>query len=301
MQWIPSPSDAASLKVRRPYHLRRTLECGQAFRWTATDGEAVGVVARRVWRVRQVPGWLHAQDGELSAGWINTTDLSVDLEGLPGLWRHLGANEPLRRVERTLARDPLLCRVLPHTSGIALMRQDPWECLLSFVISQFNNIPKIRMTIERLSSTFGQPLGNRQFGFPEPERLAEASMRSLRTCILGYRAGYVRAVARAVADRTIDLAAVQSMPVMRAREALLVLPGVGEKVAECVLLFGLGHSEAFPVDVWIRRAVERFYLRGRRASPRIIREWASERFGPLAGYANQHLFAAARTSVLTSV
>jgi N-glycosylase/DNA lyase len=90
----------------------------------------------------------------------------------------------------------------------------------------------------------------------------------------------------------------RGLPYEEARESLLALPGVGEKVAECVLLFALEHGEAFPVDVWIRRAVQTLYLRSRRATPRVIREWARDRFGPHAGYANQHLFMAARSGAL---
>jgi N-glycosylase/DNA lyase len=104
----------------------------------------------------------------------------------------------------------------------------------------------------------------------------------------------VREVARLVADRRVHLDAIASMPVGEARGALLALPGVGEKVADCVLLFGFGRREAFPVDVWVQRAVERWYLGGRSRTPRMIRAWAADRFGALAGYAQQHLFAGAR-------
>jgi N-glycosylase/DNA lyase len=188
------------------------------------------------------------------------------------------------------------------------MRQDPWECLVSFVVSAFNNIPKIQMSIRALARCFGEPIEDGQTGtgarvadwtFPRPERLAEASLPALRGCVLGYRARYVRNLARLVADRTVDLDAVSRWPLDQARTALLELPGVGEKVAECVLLFGLGHHEAFPVDVWVKRAVERWYFRGRSQTPRAIGAWARERFGALAGYAQQHLFVGARWARLS--
>lgn len=273
------------MRVPPPYDLRRTLECGQVFRWAVSDGGAIGVVRGRVWHVWQEDGLLHARgDGG-----------DDDLEGL---WRHLAVDAPLRRIERDLAADPVVRRILPFTSGIAVMRQDPWECLLSYIISAFNNIPKIRMTVERLSRRFGEPLDGGRYAFPSPGRLADARLPALRACILGYRAPYVRAVARAVAGGALDLDRLRVLPYDAARVALLALPGVGEKVAECVLLFALEHREAFPVDIWIHRSVQHAYLRGRRASPRAIREWARERFGQLAGYANQHLFLAARTGVL---
>jgi N-glycosylase/DNA lyase len=280
-----SRGDVGIVRVPPPYDLGRTLECGQVFRWAVTDGGATGVVRGRVWHVRQ-------EDGLLQASGDGGDD---DLEAL---WHHLAVDAPLRRIERDLAADPVVRRILPFTSGIAVMRQDPWECLVSYVISAFNNIPKIRMTVERLSRRFGVPLGGGRYAFPSPERLADARLPALRACILGYRAPYVRAVARAVAGGALDLERLRGLPYDAARDALLVLPGVGEKVAECVLLFALERSEAFPVDIWIHRTVQQHYLRGRRASPRAIRQWARERFGRLAGYANQHLFLASRSGVL---
>lgn len=280
----PASVPPVRLRLPRPYHLGRTLACGQVFRWTERDGWAVGVVDGRVWRVRQVGGWLEvaAPPGD---------------PALPALARHLGLDAPLAAVERALARDPVLRRLLPHTTGIALMRQDLWECLVSFVISAFNNIPKIRLSVEALARRFGRPLGAGHFAFPEPGRLAEATLRSLRACILGYRAPYVRDLARLVADGQVDLHALASLPYAQARERLLALPGVGEKVAECVLLFALGHGEAFPVDVWVERAVRRAYPDAP-ATLRGIRAWARERFGPLAGYANQHLFMGGRAGLI---
>ncbi|MDQ7850854.1 MAG: DNA glycosylase [Armatimonadota bacterium] len=270
------------MRVRPPYSLQRTLQCGQVFRWTVRDGVATGIFRGRVWTVRQEGPALRVSGG--------------DPGELEALMRHLAVDAPLRSVERALSKDPVLRRALEHTSGIAIMRQDPWECLVSYVVSAFNNIPKIRLTVERLSRRFGRPLADGRFAFPTPKRLADASLPALRACLLGYRAPYVRAVARAVTEGRVDLEALRVQPYPQARKVLLALPGVGEKVAECVLLFALGHGEAFPVDVWVQRAVEA--ILGRPAIPREIRQWARDRFGPLAGYANQHLFVAARMGIL---
>ncbi len=233
---------------------------------------------------------------------------------------HLGAREPLAEIESALARDPVLRQMLPHTSGIAIMRQDPWECLVSYVISAFNNIPKIRLSVEHLARRFGESIPNTSdagsgdatregidgghnpvgWTFPSPEQLAAASPAALRACALGYRARYVRDMARLVADGRLDLARIAGLPFDEARAALIELPGVGEKVADCVLLFAFGRGEAFPVDVWVQRAVERWYFSGRPTTPRAIRGWAKDRFGPLAGYAQQHLFVGARRRSRTS-
>jgi N-glycosylase/DNA lyase len=292
------------------FHLARTLRSGQCFRWTVASGGAGGDAGHAVAR--------GVVDGTVARVAQRGGRLAVTWEGPPGdaarLRHHLGADQPIAAIERALARDPVLRRVLAQTSGIAIMRQDPWECLVSYVISAFNNIPKICRSVEALARRFGAPIraggagetGGARSGrpsgaahvvgwsFPSPERLAEASEASLRACLLGYRAPYVRALARHVAGGDVDLDALARRGFDDARAALLGLPGVGEKVVECVLLFGLGRHEAFPVDVWVQRAVERWYFGGRSRTPRAVRAWARERWGPLAGYAQQHLFAGCR-------
>ncbi len=276
-----------TIPVAAPYDLARTLTSGQCFRWTVTGHRARGIVDGTVAVVQQAP------DG-----------LAVEWDGprgsLEALRRHLGAHEPLAEIETTLSLDPVLRRLLPQTSGVALMRQDPWECLTSYVVSAFNNIPKISLSIRRLARGFGGQMANGprgpedDYGFPSAARLADASLSRLRACALGYRAPYVRALARLVADGQVDLHAIARLAHADARAALLALPGVGEKVADCVLLFAYGRGEAFPVDVWVQRAVERWYFGSRTVAPRVIRAWAQHRFGNLAGYAQQHLFAGAR-------
>ena len=242
-------------------------------------------------------------DGTVAVVTQGPRGLAVRWDGPRGtlalLRRHLGADQPLAEIEATLAVDPVLQRLLPQTSGIALMRQEPWECLVSYVVSAFNNIPKISLSIRRLARCFGRPIAKGahaggDYSFPAPAQLAEARLTRLRACALGYRAQYVRALARLVADGGVDLDVIARLPYDDTRAALLALPGVGEKVADCVLLFAYGRGEAFPVDVWVQRAVERWYFQGRTMTARAIRAWARDRFGPLAGYAQQHVFAGAR-------
>ncbi|HXX37607.1 MAG TPA: DNA glycosylase [bacterium] len=204
----------------------------------------------------------------------------------------------LGHIESALAADGVLARVLHHTQGTGLLVQDPWEVLISFIVSQNNNIPKIGRSIEALAHGFGRPLGDGIHAFPSPARLATASPAALRACHLGYRAPYVRAAARLVAEGRLDLAALQRVPEDEARDTLRAVWGIGDKVADCVLLFGLGHVTAFPVDVWVRRAVERLYFGGREQPLREIRAFARDRFGPLAGYAQQHLFTYARAHLV---
>jgi len=269
--------------------LARTLQSGQTFRWRWERGPsgspvAVGVVGRDVFRV--------SQDGR--GLWLiapRTPGARARLIDYLGVSAAAGR---MPRIEAALAADAVLARVLPRTRGIKILAQDPWEVLVSFIVSANNNIPKICQSIDRLCRALGAPLGDGAYAFPTPDRLAAARSRTLAACLLGYRAPYVRAAARLIADRRLDLAGLAQIPLEPARERLLEIPGVGEKVADCTLLFGLRHTSAFPVDVWVRRAVERLYFRGRPRTGRQIQEFARDRFGPLAGYAQQHLFCYAR-------
>ncbi len=271
-------------------HLERTLASGQTFRWrwdTSADGgrTALGVVGRHVLRLR------HDDRGL----WL-LSPYTAAARRL--LIRYLGLARPgggIPAVEAALAGDVVLAGVLAHTRGIAVLAQDPWEILISFIISANNNIPKISRSIERLARALGERLNGGAWAFPSPERVAAAHARTLAACLLGYRAPYVRAAARLVADGRLNLADLQEMSLDDARDRLLSVPGVGEKVADCMLLFGLGHTGAFPVDIWVQRAVERLYFRGRPRLLRQIRQFGRARFGPLAGYAQQHLFTYARS------
>ncbi|HLJ60542.1 MAG TPA: DNA glycosylase [bacterium] len=279
-------------------HLRRTLDSGQAFRWrweTRNGGPdvATGIVGSHRLRVTQDARGVHL----LAPGTPTARDALARYLTLPSpdATRSGGDAPGLHRIEARLAADAVLARVLPRTHGIALLVQDPWEVLISFIVSQNNNIPKITRSIEGLARALGAPLGDGAYAFPSPARLAASHPATLRACHLGYRAPYVREAARRVAEGRLDLDRLRRIPEAEAREALRELPGIGDKVADCVLLFALGHVTTFPVDVWVRRAVERLYFGGRPRPLREIRAFARDRFGPLAGYAQQHLFVYART------
>jgi N-glycosylase/DNA lyase len=270
--------------------LGRTLASGQTFRWRWwSDGAgatcAEGIVGRTRLRVRQDAAGLW-----LESPW--------DAAAAARCRRYFGlAPDPdaVRRRESALAADPVLAAILPHTAGLAMLRQDPWETLISFIISANNNIPKIGRSIERPARALGEPIGGGDFAFPAPERLAGARLRTLQACLLGYRAPYVHAAARMVADGRVALARYRDLPLDDARAGLLEIPGIGSKVADCILLFGLSHGAAFPVDVWVARAVSRLYFSGQPRPPREIQAFARARFGALAGAAQQHLFCYART------
>jgi N-glycosylase/DNA lyase len=271
-----------SLAARPPYHLLRTLSCGQAFGWRIVGDGATGIFGGRRVRLEQRRNVILVEGIEERAA-------------VEALANYLGLDQPLRAIERELTRDRILNRILPHTSGIAILRQDPWECLAAFIISAFNNIPKVELTIVRLSERFGEPVRGGGHAFPPAAVLADAPERALRQCVLGYRAPYLRAVARLVDGGRFDLGVPFTVAYDDAKRKLLELPGVGQKVADCVLLFAYGKGESFPVDTWVKRAVERWYFRGEIRTEREIRVFARRRFGELAGYAQQHLFYHARS------
>jgi N-glycosylase/DNA lyase len=223
-------------------------------------------------------------------------------------WRwldeYLQTDVDLSAVLARFPQDDHLAAATTACRGLRLLRQDPWECLASFILSSNKQITQIRQMIDRLCRELGQRVttpANAKVGqaFPRPEAVAAAPLALLAECRLGYRAPYLKATAARVASGEIDLSKLPGMALAEAREALVTLPGVGPKVADCVLLFSLGHRRAFPVDVWIERVLRELYFGCRSVAPARRRQFVEDYFGAEAGYAQQYLFHYART-VLTA-
>ena len=173
--------------------------------------------------------------------------------------------------------------------GLHIIRQDPWECTIAFLCSQFSNIKKIRKNLDCIAEKFGTMVffqGKRFFTFPSPREINDAA--KLKKCAVGFRAKYIMSVNERVSDAWF--AKLRALPYEKARERLMRLPGIGEKVADCILLFSLGFTEAFPVDVWMERVIKETYLKGRRISLKKMAVFGRERWGKLAGYAQQYLY-----------
>ncbi len=272
------------------FDLEQTLESGQCFRWRRiSDREYWGVVGKDPLHVRQETGELHVS----FCGGDRGRDLTVFVS------RYFDLACDYRIILRRLRRDNVFARFAPPQAKLHILSQDPFETLISFIISANNHIPRIRSIIERVCRHYGSPLAT-TFGtaytFPTPERLASARREDLRLkCGLGYRDAYVQAVARTIVDQS-DFARWVDLPTPELRQQLLQLDGVGEKVADCILLFGYHRLEAFPVDTWIRRAMMDLYFPVRTPSLREIRSFAAERFGAYAGVAQQYLFVQTRTA-----
>ena len=185
--------------------------------------------------------------------------------------------------------------------GLRLLRQDPWECLASFILSSTKQIIQIRQIVGLLCERYGDPLAPamglpQACAFPSPPRLAELTEIDLRACKMGFRAPYLLATARAIASGQFDLAKIFQLEVSAAREELMLLPGVGRKIADCVLLFAYGFQSAFPVDVWVVKALQSLYFPRRRVSLKRLHHFAGSHFGPHAGLAQQYLFHYVRTA-----
>ncbi len=265
-----------------PLNLTHTLESGQAFRWQPAEGSHFGVIYGNIVKLRRVPKGIEF--------FSNPTPEEVFA---PVLSDYLRLEDDMPGVYRLLGKDPSLASAIRKYRGLRLLRQEPWECLVCFILSINSSVLQISRNVERLSAEFGPELhldDHVSHAFPTPEDLASIGEKGLRERRLGFRAPFLAGIAGKVCDGSLDLEALRHMPYPEAKQALLGVHGIGEKVAGCGLLFSLDHLEAFPVDRWVRRAVLDHYFPGKHLTDRLIRSWAAEYFGPYAGYAQQYLF-----------
>ena len=243
----PSPfllKDAAAT-----FRLAATLDCGQAFRWRVrADGRWEGVAGGRYAQLEEKgEGILLFCPGEDFPFWREYFDLDRDYAAL---WERF-------------RRNPTLRRALDRCPGVRVLRQQPWETLCTFIISANNNIPRIKGIVERLCDGWGQEIaGTPLRAFPGPERLTGLTAEDLSPLRAGWRTEYILDAARRVADDRLDLEEIRTLPTSDALLRLREVKGVGPKVAQCVLLFGYGRVECVPMDVWMKRVMEKYYPRG---------------------------------------
>jgi N-glycosylase/DNA lyase len=271
----------------RDYDLAATLACGQAFRWQQQDRWWAGAIGSRWVRLRSEPGAITAE----TAGPVDDWDW---------LAHYLQLQVDLGEVLRAFPDDEPMRAAVAACRGLRLLRQDPWECLASFILSSTKQIVQIRQIITLLCERYGEPLPVMPawppaFTFPSPARLARATEADLRACKMGFRAPYLRATAERIAGGHFEPERLLDLPVDLARTELMKLPGVGRKIADCVLLFAYGCQSAFPVDVWVMKALRQLYFPRRRVTLRRLHRFAATHFGPCAGYAQQYLFHYMRT------
>ena len=265
--------------------LLKIAESGQCFRWNKTEDNCFRVICGEYCVYMEKTGEgeyrLDCTEEEFQAVWRPYLDLDLDYRKVR------------KRVKKR--KDPFLADACEKEKGIRILRQDPWEMLVSFIISQNKNIPAIKKSIEMLSEMAGERKMDRRgetyYAFPSPERIAGLSGQELSDCRLGYRCKYVSAAASAVLSGSLELGRLTAAGDEEAMAALKGIYGVGTKVANCVLLFGLHHLNAFPVDVWIRKVLEEQYPGG----------YPYEEYSPWNGIYQQYMFAYYRNGYILTV
>ena len=265
------------------FDLRMTFESGQTFHWTECEGGYTGCIGERGVFLRQEGAILYYR--------------GIDEESL----RHyLALDHDLEAIRHSCSSHPASLQAALSCRGLRIMRQPHWECIASFILSPMKQVAHIRQMSMALRHAYGKKLDNFPVpAFPVATVLASATESDLRRCALGFRAKGLLGTARLVAEGRFDPEALVGMSTHEAREALCSLPGIGRKVANCILLFSYGRLEAVPVDVWIGRILSSFRSpRSRKLTPVELERYGEKLLGPYAGYIQQYLFHQARTGNL---
>lgn len=276
-----------TLENVKSFELTDIFECGQCFRWNVQeDGSYIGIVDNAVIEVRKI-----GQDVVFESNDIDNLEELVT--------KYFDLDRDYEKIKQTLSNiDDNLAKSISYGAGIRLLNQNLWETIISFITSANNNIPRIKKIIETLARTYGKEIefkGKTYYTFPKPEEMAVATVEDFRKAGLGFRDKYVYKVVQMVQSGRLNLNALEQMKeTSKIREELLKLPGVGEKVADCILLFSsLKRLEVFPIDVWVRRVMNELYIQEEdeaKVDKKQIQKLAYEKYKDLAGIAQQYLF-----------
>ncbi len=270
-------------------NLEYTLECGQTFRWKKmADGFYYGVAGDTFVRIRQVGKRFFFETAPEPANYATVAR-----------YFQLDRDEEYKQIIQLITVDPHVKKAVSKYYGLRLLRQPTFETLISFILSANNKIPVVARTVQAISKAHGQPIileRYRGYTFPEAATLAKVSEAELETELgAEYRAKYILQTSTRIATQAIDLESLRELPYDWAAGQLTAFPGVGRTVADCVLLFSLGKYEAFPLDSWVQRLMEKLYFGGQKTSPKEIHLLAGKKWGEYAGYANEYLYMYARS------
>ncbi len=274
------------IKNPKCFNLKDIFTCGQCFRWEENEDKSyTGIVKENVINIKkQGNDYVIKSVGndEIEKLVIDYFDLNRDYKAL---------QEKLSKIDENMEKS------IKYGQGIRLLNQDLWETLISFIISANNNIPRIQKIIKRLSKNFGKKIifeNNEYYTFPTAQELKDVSIEKYRELGLGFRDKRIYETTQIILENKVNLQELENNPnTLEVREILLTLPGVGPKVADCILLFSdLKRLEVFPIDVWVNRVMNELYIHGdeNKISKKQIEQIAKEKFGNLAGLAQQYLF-----------
>ncbi len=267
----------------KDFNLTHIFECGQCFRWIRQqDGSYNGIVDDKFVNVSLSNGILYirnAEEQDFIDIWYEYFDLGTDYS----------------KVKSVLEKDEIMKEAIKTGYGIRLLRQDFWEMLISFIISANNMIPRIMKTVDTLSMLKGGCIeaNYNAYRFPKIHELANATLEEIQQCKAGFRCKYIHQTSRLMHQESITKNMLQCLDTDMARKELMKLPGVGPKVADCILLFSGIKYDVFPTDVWVKRVMEELYLK-KESKLKEIQSFAKDQFGDLTGYAQQYLFYHAR-------
>lgn len=276
-------SEGIVIKGVEDFNIKHIFDCGQCFRWNEdNDGSFVGVANKKVVRVIQENNNIYLRGGRIEDKdfWEHYFDLKRDYG----------------EIKNRLKKDDVLNEAIKYGEGIRILNQDKFEIVISFIISANNRIPMIKRAVENISRRFGDKMefeGKIYYSFPTPDRLYGATSDELKSLGVGFRGEYIASTVKDIVEGNISLDEISKLSIDEAHKELTKLKGIGPKVADCILLFSMQKYDAFPVDIWVKRVMQHFYL-APDVSLNKIRQFGRDKFGDLAGFAQQYLFYYAR-------
>ena len=280
--------DKVVIKQVKNFNIRQIVECGQCFRWEKVEeNDYIGIAYGKVIEV--------LQDGD------SVTMLNTNEEDFKTIWKgYFDLDKDYEKVKQELSKDEIISKSVEYGYGIRILNQEPFEILISFIISARNSIPSISKTIKKISEKWGEPIeykGNTYYTFPSAKKLDGVTVDEIRETGASFRSKYIvdtiEKINQSKENKEFDLEYIKSLNADECHIALQKFKGVGAKVADCIMLFSMNKTSAFPVDVWVKRAMIYFY-NAEEGSLNKIRIFARDKFGELSGFAQQYLFFYAR-------
>lgn len=265
------------------FNLKATLECGQCFRWKKIDeNEYIGVIKDRVIRVKQI--------GDILKVWSNN---EKDLKNV--VINYFSLDKDYKKIEKEISCiDNNIQKSLKNSSGLRHLNQDFFECLISYIISANNNIPRISKSVNEISKRYGKKVmfeNEEYYLFPTINELKDVTIEDYRNCGVGFRDKYLYSTVNMIINDNIELEKLKKYDTLKLKKILLSFKGVGSKVADCILLFACGKSEVFPIDVWVEKVMKKLYFDNKEDVTKAqILEYACTNFKQYSGIVQQHLF-----------